>query len=78
MGEVEVVIKVKIPEGLGKDFEEIVRRMIAVEVTKKIEERIREAERLMEIFQKSQMSEEDGRKLAEELAEAIARRHDVL
>ncbi|MFA4668311.1 hypothetical protein [Pyrococcus kukulkanii] len=72
------MIKVKIPEGLGKDFEEIVRRMIAVEVTKKIEERIREAERLMEIFQKSQMSEEDGRKLAGELAEAIARRHGVL
>ena len=30
MGEVKVVIKVKIPEGLGKEFEGIVRRMIAM------------------------------------------------
>ena len=40
--------------------------------------RVRKVKRLMEIFQKSRMSEEEDRKLAEELAEAVARGPGVL
>ena len=47
-------------------------------VAETMEERMKKAKRLMEIFQKSRLSEKDGRKLAEELAEAVARRHGLL
>ena len=78
MGDVEIVVKVKVPEGLDEESIKAIRKQIAVDAVKEIEKRLKKAERFGQILQRSKMSKEDAEKLADEIGRAVAEHYGVL
>jgi len=78
MGDVEVVIRVKVPEEVGKYLDGRLMEDIKLGILREYQERAEKARRLLKIFEKSQLTEEDAKKLEEELKTALAKRHGVL
>ncbi len=70
-------IVVKIPDEIEKYLTPL-RKRIELEAIKEIEERIRKASRFIELTEKSELREEDAKKLAEELKRDLAKRYGVV
>jgi len=71
-------IVVRIPDEIEKYLTPALRKRIELETIREIEERIRKASRFIELAEKSELREEDAKKLAEELKRDLAKRYGVV
>ncbi len=68
-------IVVKIPEDVAREVEEIEKIDVSILVNKLLMERVLELARLKKIVEKSKLSEEKAKELADEVNEALYKRY---
>jgi len=78
MGDVEIVVKVRVPEGFDKKIAKRVGTVVAIDTAREFEKRVREAMEFERIIAKSKLSEEDAIALAEEAKKNLAKRYGVV
>ncbi|QDA32098.1 hypothetical protein FH039_11515 [Thermococcus indicus] len=71
-------IVVKIPDEIERYLTPALRKRIELETIKEIEMRIRKASRFIKLVEKSELTEEEAEKLAEELKRDLAKRYGVI
>ncbi|CAD5245066.1 hypothetical protein [Thermococcus camini] len=70
-------IVVKVPDEIEKYLTPALRRRIELEAIREIEKRLRKASRFIKLAEKSELSQEEAEKLAEELKQDLAKRYGV-
>ncbi len=78
MGDVEIVVKVRVPEDIGKNFGDVIAKDVKLSILKEYSRRARRAKRILELFEKSALSEEDARELETQFKEELAQYHGVI
>jgi len=78
MGDVEIVVKVRVPEEIDKTLGDVIARDVRTNILKEYNERAKKAKKLLKILEKSKLSEKDAKELEEMFKEDLAKYHGVI
>jgi len=78
MGDVEIVVKVRVPEEIDKTLGDVIARDVKINILKEYSERVKKAKNLLKILEKSKLTEKDAKELEDLFKKELAEYHGVI